>query len=373
MKTPTQTLHELAGIPTVEGATEASGYCYFCAGKVSRGIPIDSWLKSSFTDQNRARCPSATHICEACAHITLWTAPPGRPPGNCPSCSGTGKITKIQKKGKSKNATVGDDCESCKGSGVSSKGYNWRLFSHLYEENWQQPGQQAPGYANCTKGDKPLIRAFLEREHAGNWFAAVSDSGQKHVLPLTRWNFGNSSAAGVIMFDETEAAIPDDVSIIATACDLLTAGATKDELLTGDYRIATIERCGESVREFERTHKQWRGGPWFELVVWLAQRDEEQVEARHESEKSAKKEAAENAKQRTSRPARDKSHKPDPGSQKRVHARSKGQASAGLLDQNRKQNAGGGAPSEVSEPLVHPVPAGHAADKRGQFGLFGSD
>jgi hypothetical protein len=247
------------------------------------------------------------------------------------------------------------------------------LFSHLYEEDWRQEGQQAPGYVNVTKGDKPLIRAFLERKHAGNWFAAVSDSGQKHVLPLTRWNFGNGSPTGVVMFDETEVAIPEDISIIATACDLLTVGATKDELLTGDYRIATIERCSKQVRDFERDHKQWRGGPWLDLVVWLAQRDEEQVATRIEAEKTAKKEATENAKQRTKRPARDKSHQPDLGSKKCVHARVQGEGGTGLLDQDRKQDASVSAASEVSQPLVHAVPAGHAADKRGQLGLFGTD
>jgi hypothetical protein len=370
--TPAQTLYELAGLPLVGGAIEASGYCYFCAGVVSRGVPIDDWLKSSFTDQNRARCPSATHICEACSHVTLWTAPPGRPPGKCPSCSGTGKITKIQKKGKSKNATIGDPCESCEGSGVSSKGYNWRLFSHMFEENWRQSGQQAPGYANCTKGDKSLIRAFLERKHAGNWFAAISDSGQKHILPLTRWNFGNGTTAGSVMFDETDIQIPEDTSLIASTCDLLTAGATKDELLSGDYRVATIERCGERVREYEMAARKWRGGGWFDLGVWLAQRDEEQVAARQEAEKAAKKEAA-SAKQRRTKPARDVGGRDDPRGENRVPTRVQGAAKPRLLDPSGQQDASSGAASEIGKPLVHAVPGGDAVVKRGQLGLFGSD
>ena len=370
--TPTQKLLELACSPEVDGLVDASGYCYFCGGECKRGVPVEDWFKSSFTDQNRARCPSASHVCQACSHITLWTAPPGRPPGKCPSCTGTGKITKIQKKGKSKNAKVGDPCESCEGSGVSCKGYNWRLFSHLYEENWQQSGQQAPGYVNCTKGDKPLIRAFLDRAHSGKWFAAIADSGQKHILPLTRWNFGSNTSAGIVMFDEAEVQIPGDVSLIAITCDLLTAGATKDEILSGDYRLATIERCGDSVRVFERIARDERGGNWFDLAVWLAQRDEAAVEQRLENEKAAKKEAT-SAKQRTKNPARNAGDRNDTVNTKRVPARSKGQASAGLLDPPREQDAGGGAPVQVSQSLGDPIPGGNAANQRRQLGLWGND
>jgi hypothetical protein len=217
-----------------------------------------------------------------------------------------------------------------------------------------------------------LIRAFLERKHAGNWFAAVSDSGQKHLLPLVRWNFGNDSTGGSVMFDEAEVRIPNDVSIIAQTCDLLTSGATKDEILTGSYRLATIERCPDAVRAFESAHKQWRGGSWFELVVWLAQRDEAAVEARLENEKAAKKEA-DSAKQRTKRPARNQDHRPDLGSEKRVHARVQKKAGVGLLDTDRKQNASGGASREVGEPLVHSVSAGDATHECRQLGLFGND
>lgn len=369
--TPIQKLWHVAGCPEVASEESASGYCYFCAGLLLCGVPVDDWLKSSFTDQNRARCPAATHLCQACAHITLWTAPPGRPPGKCPSCSGTGKITKIQKKGKSKNATLGDDCESCKGSGVSGKGYNWRLFSHLLEENWQQLGQQEPGYVNCTKGNKPLIRAFLERKHVGNWFAAIADSGQKHILPLTRWNFGNVMTSGIVMFDEAEVQVPGDVSLIASTCDLLTAGATKDEILSGDYRFVTIERCADMVRAFERGAKTQRGGNWFNLAIWLAQRDEVAVKQRLENEKAAKE--ATSAKQRTKKPVRNADNRDDTRNQKRIPARSKRQASAGLLDSNRKQNASGGASIEISKPLGNPVPGGNATHERGQLGLFGAD
>ena len=63
--------------------------------------------------------------------------------------------------------------------------------------------------------------------------------------------------------------------------DLLTAGATKDSVGSGAYTTGEWQRCTGEIRRFEaRWGAAFRGGAWFRLVLWLAQRDEVAVAAR---------------------------------------------------------------------------------------------
>lgn len=254
--TPTQIVHELCGSPVVDECSEASGACYVCAGPVKRGKLVSDWMSSSYTDQSRVAAPTAMHVCEACCFVMSRTSPvPGRPP----------------KEGK-------------------QFGGNFRNYSALWELGWDAPafgddGTRLPNYANASKGQKPLIRAFIERRHEGPWFAAIADSGQKHVIPYTPINPPGRS--GFVLFDEALVCIPDDTSLIGAMCSMLTDGTTKEEIERGDYRPQTWQRLGAArVREFERTHGRSRGH-WFALAIWLAQRDEDGVAARMAAEKEA--------------------------------------------------------------------------------------
>lgn len=159
MTTPSAIIAELSGFGERDDCEPNDGLCWVCAGRMTRGQPVEKWSGSSFTGQNRVRCPDATHVCEACVWVCSRIAPvPGRP----------------AKPGK-------------------KFGGNFRNYSHLYERGWRSlpfgdDGSQARGYVNASKGEKPLIRTFLSREHAGEWFAAIADSGQKHVIPWAPLN-----------------------------------------------------------------------------------------------------------------------------------------------------------------------------------------
>lgn len=246
MFNPTRILYEIAGSPSVESCGDATGRCYVCCSEMTRGMPVAKWLGSNYTDQNRARWPSATHVCEACCHIHAWTSPPGREP----------------EPGK-------------------KRGANWRMFSHLWEDGW--------GYRNANKADKPTIREFIEREHGGDWFAALADTGQKHVIPFTPIN--GRGRSGLVLMDELRVQVPSDTTLIAKMTDLLTRGATKAGIETGRHNAGAYERLGSDLLRFERYEARFRGGGWFTLALWLAQRDEEEVQRRMAAEKEAKKNA----------------------------------------------------------------------------------
>jgi hypothetical protein len=277
--TPSQIVHQLCKSPADDRCAEASGLCYVCGGQVARGVSVQDWMSGSYTDQTRIAVPLASHVCEGCCFVMSRVSPvPGRPPGKCQACEGTGAVTKTFTKGKAKGAKVGDACPKCEGSGMASAGGNYRNYTHMHELGAD------PQYANASKGEKPAIRDFLAREHRGPWFAAIADSGQKHVLPYAPMNGPGQS--GLVLFDEALIKIPRDQSLIGVLCQLLTDGATKEELQRGDYRPATWQRLGaERIRDFERTHGRSRGH-WFDLAIWLAQRDESAVQERMASEKA---------------------------------------------------------------------------------------
>lgn len=376
---PPQLVWMAHGSPVVEGCSEADGVCYVCVGPVTRGKRVKDWLSSNFTDQNRCRSPLSTHVCEACCYVQSRIAPVlGRPPGKCTGCDGTGKVTKIAKKGKTKGAQVGDPCPKCNGSGAQTFGGNMRNYSHLYEAGWSSPefaavkdekgevvGHNGPaglGYVNASKGEKQLVREFLARKHEGIWFAAIADSGQKHVLPFAPLN-GPGSRSGVVLFEETLVTVPDDQSLIDHMTELLTAGVTKDEIDRGDYYVRTMRERREMAREFESSHGHERGSPWFALAIWLAQRDEEEVERRLAAEKEAKKNAGRKAK----KTARNKGRGADPVDPGGVPERAGRAPADELLGAVREPDAGGSAPDGDGERVGK---SGAKKAPSGQLTLF---
>lgn len=341
--------------------------CWVCAGLAVRGMRVGhgarEWGGSSYTGQSKVRSPSSRHVCEPCVYLHSRITPvPGRP-------AAEGK----------------------------KFGGNWRNYSHLFEQGAATP------YQNASKGEKPLIRAFLRAPHAGLWFAAIADSGQKHVLPWAPLNPGGST--GRVLFDETVVDLPRDPAgwgLVDDMTALLTAGATKDEIVTGRYESGAWMRCGSAIGAFESRHAGARHGSFFTLAVWLAQRDEEAVAARQATEseaRAARKVAAKTARKPT--PAKtSKAKKEGSSNDGKVDRRAEGKAphgdggvyfgSAPRVPDGRSESA----QALGSDPIAHaergaPVDDGRRVDNgasagapvaragrpatRGQLGLPGFD
>lgn len=294
--TPSQIVWSAHGSPLGE-CGPGEGRCFVCCGQVEHGRLVADWLSTNFTDSNRCRMPNATHVCAACVFVQSRVSPVlGRPAGGCKVCSGTGIVTTIPPKGKGSKSKIGDPCPKCDGEGAAQFGGNFRNYSHLWEQGWASPafaadetgelrGPPGIGYVNASKGEKPLVRAFLEREHAAPWFAAIADSGQKHVLPFARMN--GQGRSGVVLFDEWLVSVPEDTSLIGEMVTMLTSGVTKDELASRDYYARSWQESRVQIEQFEARHGGGRGGGWFTLALWLAQRDEEE-HARRQAEKDAR-------------------------------------------------------------------------------------
>lgn len=234
----------------VEGCEEigASVPCWVCSGYTTRGMPQRAWAGSSYTGQNKVRAPGSSWVCEACVHIHSRIAPvPGRPPAEGKKLGG-----------------------------------NFRNYSHLFEQT------SAVFYQNASKAEKPAILDFLRRPKVGLWWAAIADSGQKHVIPGAPINA--PGLRGRVLFEETvvELPRPDGWALVNDTAALLTAGATKEEIGRGLYGAGAWERCPTRIRSFESCWARLRHGAWFILALWLAQRDEEAVAARRDAEAQQK-------------------------------------------------------------------------------------
>ena len=245
-----QAVYEASGSPPVDGTTLVlgGGVCWQCGGSLVLGVPVHKWMGKGYTSQTDARAAHSSWICPACVFVSSRTSPvPGRPP----------------KPGK-------------------KMGGNFRNYSHMAEL-----GRRGWRYVNASKGEKDLLRGFLLAPHVGSWFCAVADSGQKHVLPFAPVNPAGS-CAGVVRFEESDVAVPESAGEdVAEITELLTAGGTKDGILSGQHSPYLWQRCPDHVRRFEdEVGRRLRGGGWFRLAVWLAQRDEERAAARLAAEKA---------------------------------------------------------------------------------------
>lgn len=79
--TPPQLAWIVHGSPSVDGCDAHHERCFVCVGTMERGVPVKKWMGSNYTDQNRARCITATHVCEACVWAHSRTSHVlGRPP-----------------------------------------------------------------------------------------------------------------------------------------------------------------------------------------------------------------------------------------------------------------------------------------------------
>lgn len=329
MISASQLLYEACGSPPVEGLQPiAPGPCWVCGGATGAGMDVAKWLGSSFTDFNRVASPTSTHVCAACVFLASRTSPvPGRLP----------------KEGK-------------------ALGGNFRNYSHMLDGG---------GYINASKGEKPIILDWLKRPHRGPWFAAIADSGQIHTVPFCPVN-PDGASRGVVLFERSIVRLPvgPGWGVVDRVAGLLSSGATKDEVTTGEYSARAWDLCGDSLGLFEeQCGQRLRGSGWFALAIWLAQRDEEAVAERIATEKEEK---HAKAKRRPKGKAQDANGGGAVVASPIVPA-DFGEERPQELGHTHLEDAGGSGDNDEPRGVVHgDAPrAKDRVDKRGQLKLFG--
>lgn len=301
MNSPIRIIWALSGSPAPDKAHEIDDLCRMCALPSSLGLQFDKWQGSSFTDQNKVKCTASDHVCAACIWGHSWVQPPGMP----------------------------DPPEGKRGQCL-------RLQSHFWDGR---------GYHYWNKGDKAEIREWLQSEKVGEWFACVSDTGQKHVLPYTQINPPGASR-GLIRFEERDV-IVGDWRLLSGFTELLTDGVTKESMGTGEYSAQQWMESRDLLRQFEKDWGRMRGSGWFDLCLWLAQRDEAEWKARSDERKRQ-------------RAARKANGRHDPGTKKSLSSKRGKPAKALGSDAGPDTNGGeaigaGTGLGNRGEPQTQPV------------------
>lgn len=247
--TPTRTLFALAGSPAQDGCDAATPGCPVCALSCERSMPYARWQGATFTDQDKLRGHGLSdRICEPCVWVHSWVVPPGHAPPE-----------------------------------PGKKGVNLRLFWHAHDERGYLYGNKgnSDNLAPGTLGKREL-RDWLRAPKIGAWWCAVADSGQKHVIPWTPTNRGGSQ---VVRLEQRNVAI-GDWSLVDAMTAALTAGVTKGEIESGHYTPRAWQLAEAHVRALQ-ARPELNGG-WWELALWLSQRDESAVADRMAAEKEAR-------------------------------------------------------------------------------------
>lgn len=305
MSSSSQILHAIMGGKAAPGSEDREPFnCWVCGSRATRGQERWKWAGSNYTGQSKAKCPPSAYVCESCVVVMA-----GRPP----------------------------DTE--------------RMYSHFVEGS---------SWLRVNKGQKPAMREFLRRPKKDLWFAAIADSGQKHIVPWAPIN--TPGVRGYALFEEALVELPDAAgwAMVDDISNMLTGGATKDELLPGAWSARAYSVLGpERIEAFEEQWGSKRGGSWFDLAVWLAQRDEEKVAERMVAEKAAaaeKKAKSKGAKsgnqQGRKGKASDGNGGGDPRPAKRVPANERVQCDEALVSLDGSAQGGG---ENVADPggVVH--------------------
>ena len=221
MLTATQLIWRCAGEPKLADIEPADGSCWLCGGELDGcGMPYQKFVKPTFTDHDKAACPTSDYVCSACVFCA-----------------------------DDHNQVLADMLRK-------DKPQRMRNYSHFVVN-----GEWVP----LSKASKPQMIELLQ--HAE--LAVIADSGQKHIIFRAK--------PGMWQFEE-QALVPDwwgFTRLFELISELYTV-FNKTEIATGNYGMPRLRTFGLSRwRGLEEQIKPYRGSPVFDLAIFLAQREED--------------------------------------------------------------------------------------------------
>ena len=133
------------------------------------------------------------------------------------------------------------------------KPQRFRTYSHIIDRDgvWHC----------CTKADKRKIYDLITQ---GATLVCLSDSGQKHLL------FKHRSGMWQLEDSFVTADVPHFIRLHRGMCNLLAAGFSQTEVISGNYLQYRIMQISIPIwRELEDKIKTERGTAFFNFVSWL--------------------------------------------------------------------------------------------------------
>lgn len=199
-----------------------NGLCFLCGEKMEKGIPVKKVFSSVFTDWNAGKSRESTHVCPACC-FTILTGPERRA---------------------------------------------LRNFSHVANrERLYLPNREE-------------LREFLLNPPEPPFVINIAVSQKKHIAFKGEINY--SRDIFTVMYEEMPVIINRfEFKKILDLVEHFLFGFTKTEISTGQYNQKRILDFGVvEWQEFENRVKKYRGTPLLDVVMFVAQKKENEEELR---------------------------------------------------------------------------------------------
>lgn len=198
-------------------AGNAVGSCYLCGGSVYDPSPVA--FPSTFMDYDKARCSDSLYLCQAC-------------------------LFSMEERSELLASLVGKD-----------KLQRMRNYSHFVLN-----GQWYP----LSKADKTRMYDLLLQCPE---LSVIAVSGQKHLI----------FRAQPGMWQIEEAAVQPELGLLQDltrrVVPLYSNGFKKSEIRTGEYKTYRVKKYGvDRWYHDDMPLREWRGSPYLELAVFLAQK-----------------------------------------------------------------------------------------------------
>lgn len=209
--------------------------CYLCGANNSTH---KLKLKDRFTAHSLAKCPQSDKLCDRCEYSLNLRANYFN-----------------QNKGK---------------------------FSILYARNWSWLYQDKTLIFPTFNGEKdglPIVENLPTREIIRDWLInppeppftiAIAESGQKHILFLAQEAFNKELFPVQFELDTLIIKRQELIEVLTTFEKLMALGATKTEILTGEYKSQFLINNLSTYQEFENIIFRHRGSRFLELINFVA-------------------------------------------------------------------------------------------------------
>jgi len=221
--TATQFLYAVA----TGNSIPAGEQCWLCGGNGAGG-PLREFVKDTFTDHDKAKCPTSKFVCIACA----WCA--------------------------------AEENEELTRKLNADRPQKIRGYSHfVIDGQWHV----------FTKSHKREMRQLLCAPPNGDWLAVVADSGQKHLVFRSPISIGSNA---VVQFELKQVRYepPALNALVAKIESAMQCGFSKTSIEMGVYNDpATIQAFGvDKFLNFEELVKPQRGTGIMSIALWLSQK-----------------------------------------------------------------------------------------------------
>ncbi|MED0738977.1 hypothetical protein [Aneurinibacillus thermoaerophilus] len=202
---------------TDKNMKETNGKCFMCGHDMECGVPVKKAIKNTFTDWNRMKNITGTHICSAC-YFCIAT--------------NTNKVA-------------------------------LRSFSHVAADKLYIP-------------NRIELRGFILEPPEPPFVIDLAVSQKKHIC--FKGDVQYSRDIFHVQYEEMPVLVERrSFSELLTLVEHFLYGFTKTEISTGEYQTPRILKFGiEAWEAFEEKVKPYRGMPILDVVMFVAQKVEEE-------------------------------------------------------------------------------------------------